>query len=678
MPRKRTLSIDDLFRVKSFLSIRLSPDGRHAVVCVRSVDRKERMNVSRLWLYRREDDSFEQVTSGQADGDARWLDLETFVFPASKRQKDEEESDKPFGRTRLYSMSVRGGEPRLRATLDGKVWDMAVSPDGRRLALAYSPNRQAGPEQHREWAKTPPPIVPSHLHWKLDGTGPLAEEHPRVYLMDLGGQRWAEQKVLPNSPRLWHGAVQWLSEGRLMFLRHDADRKDVSVDIVVSDLKGAMRVLPAPEGPKTGVGCSPDGRLLVFTGNDDPRRGGYLPAFLYLRSTDSADRSCEILARTDGRMGGQLTLSDVFSTGPSDFKWQDGTHVVGLHSVRGRTELLRVEVGSGRSEVLAGGSGTVQTFDAAADTVLYAWGDFTSVGELYRLGRRRPVSRLNAPVSRLFDIAPQRWQVRSERGVRVDTFLWATPAQMAARRRSLPLVVYVHGGPVLQIGEGAFHEYAWLAHEGYAVLACNPRGSGGYGAKHGLAAFGNWGDRDAHDILAVRRDALRRYPQFDPKRTFIVGGSYGGYMTNWMLTRHPRVFRAGIAQRSISNHMSFAGTSDFSTHFTVGALGIENIWQDPVRAWERSPLARVAQVRAPLLLTHADNDLRCPVGQAEEMFVALVEMGKKVNEDVRFVLFRGESHGLSRGGKPDNRRARLQEILAWLKKHDAPCTRRAP
>jgi len=171
-------------------------------------------------------------------------------------------------------------------------------------------------------------------------------------------------------------------------------------------------------------------------------------------------------------------------------------------------------------------------------------------------------------------------------------------------------------------------------------------------------------------VLAVRRDALRRYPQFDPARTFIVGGSYGGYMTNWMLTRNPGVFRAGVTQRSLADHISFAGTSDFSSHFAFSVLGIDSIWDDPMRAWQLSPLSRAPQVRDPLLILHSEDDLRCPLGQAEELFVALVQTGKRVDEDVRLVVFRQESHGLSRGGRPENRRVRLQEILGWLRKHD--------
>jgi len=171
MPR-RTISIDDLFKVRVITDLRLSPDGRHAAVGVRMPDPDEQGNSSTLWLYRREGESFEQVTRGPADANPVWLNATTVLFASSKREKSEEEADKPFPHTRLYTMSVRGGEPFLRATLDGHVWDMEVSPDGARLALAFSPNRTAPARQRRARVKAPPPTVPRHLHWKLDGTVP--------------------------------------------------------------------------------------------------------------------------------------------------------------------------------------------------------------------------------------------------------------------------------------------------------------------------------------------------------------------------------------------------------------------------------------------------------------------------------------------------------------------------
>jgi len=444
---RRTLSIDDVFKVKVITDLRVSPDGRCAVVCVRTPDPVEQRNVSTLWLYRREDDSFEEITRGPADTAPSWLDADTILFTASKREKNEEEQDKPFPRTRLYTVSLRGGEPRLRATLDGHVWDMKPSPDSKRLALSFSPNSQGSARQRKTWAKALKPTVPLHLHWKLDGVGFLPDAHPSVYVMQTAGRRWGKPRLLVKGPNFWDTGVQWVDCNRLVFMRWDADRKDTVTDIMLADLRGRRQRLATPVGPLFGGCPSPDGKQLVFCGNEDPRRGSYLPTMLYARSTHPADKSWRLLVQTDGQLGEQSTLSDVFVMGAPGFRWQADGHVVGLHSIHGRTELVRVAVDSGRMEVLSGNRGVAQLFDVAGETVLYAWGDYTRPGELYRLGRRRPVSRLNAAVSRRFDIVPERWQVRTDKGVRVDTFLWAMRAQLRAGRRSLPLVVYVHCRP---------------------------------------------------------------------------------------------------------------------------------------------------------------------------------------------------------------------------------------
>jgi dipeptidyl aminopeptidase/acylaminoacyl peptidase len=225
---------------------------------------------------------------------------------------------------------------------------------------------------------------------------------------------------------------------------------------------------------------------------------------------------------------------------------------------------------------------------------------------------------------------------------------------------------------MVQAGQSPFHEYTWLAQTGYAVVTCNPRGSTGYGAKHGAAIYADWGNKDMKDLLAVREETLRRHPQFDPKRAFIMGGSYGGYATNWMITRKPGLFRAAVTDRCVFNSLSFAGTSDFSNVFPPSEMGLSNIWEDPMKVWKLSPASLLPNVTEPLLILHSDNDWRCPISQAEELFTGLVELGKRIGEDVRLVMFKGESHGLSRGGRPENRRVRLEEILAWIRKHDRP------
>lgn len=667
---KNKLTIDDLFKIKSIRSIRWSPDGDYAVVVIGSTNVKEQRNETALWLYRSDDHSFRSITRGPNDSNAGWLDNTTILFMAAKRDLKAEEDDKPFGKTRFYTMSVLGGEAMLAAEIEGSVEAWELSPSGKKIALVMSPHPPTTVRQREIWKKAPFPKIGTNLRYKMDAVGYLPDEFPGIFYAKIRKDRWLPPKPVTAAGEYRHMGVQWLDDHRLVFSRWEPNRKDFLARLFLTDLKGNQQELPTYGGEVGDFAISPDGAKVVFCGNPDPRRGGYLPSNIYRRSTDSNDPNFECLTDTIGKFGEQITISDVHGLGASKpLQWLDNENLVALHAIKGRTELVRLNTATGEQQVVSQGLGIVHTFAVNGEQILYARGDYTTIDELYRQGQAKPISNLNSKLYKKF-LIPQRWQFESEPGVSIDAWLWATDDQLLAKQKTLPLVLYVHGGPHVQTGEGPFHEYSWLAREGYPVVIANPRGSTGYGAEHGAAIFGNWGDKDIIDILAVREETLKKYPQFDPARIFIAGGSYGGYMTNMMVTRYPDLFRAGITQRSISNFLSFAGTSDFSNYFPMSAIGIENIWENPSKAWEQSPLARAPEVKTPLLIIHSDADHRCPVSQAEELFVALVELGRKIDEEVRLVIFKGESHGLSRGGKPENRKVRLEEILNWLKKHD--------
>lgn len=675
MAKKKSLEISDLFKLHVIKSVRWSPTGMHAVVVVGSSNVDEQRMETSLWLFHHEDGSFHQITYGPADGEPKWLDEETILFTASKRQPNEEEEDKPFSKVRFYTMSVRGGEPKLAGTVEGIVYDWDLNPARNRMVLSFAPHPDAKKATVEVWKKIQRPIVAHNLRYKMDGTGYLPSAYPSIYVMNLRKKSWSKPKVVIDRPGLWDSQPRWLTNDKIIFHRWHADHKDTLTALFVTDLKGNYHQLPTYAGDIGGYDISPNGKWLVFSGNPDSRKSSFLPSNLYVRSTNPKDKDWRCITDTPGKMGEQITMSDIIemSFGSGPLRWLDDDTIVTLHSHSGRTDLVKVDAEDGAMTTLVGESGVVHCFDVKNDHILYARGGHELIDELFLLVNEKPVSALNEDVRDKFDIGPERWEVETEDDVKVDTFLWITPEQRKATRKSLPLVFYVHGGPQLQTG-GPYFEYTWLAHQGYPVVTANPRGSTGYGAAHGKAIFGNWGDRDVFDLLAVFNDVLERYPQFDPERVFCVGGSYGGYMTNMMLTRHPGLFRAGVTQRSICNFMSFSGTSDFSNFFPGTALGLDHIWEDPERAWERSPISKVQDVSDPLLIIHSDQDHRCPLSQAEELFVALVEMGKIINEDVRMVVFRGESHGLSRAGKPENREVRLQEVLNWIQKHDKDMT----
>jgi dipeptidyl aminopeptidase/acylaminoacyl peptidase len=205
------------------------------------------------------------------------------------------------------------------------------------------------------------------------------------------------------------------------------------------------------------------------------------------------------------------------------------------------------------------------------------------------------------------------------------------------------------------------HEFQLLAARGFAVLFTNPRGSRGYGQAHVEAVQGDWGGPDFRDVMAAT-DHVLTLPGLDGERLGVTGGSYGGYLTNWIIGHTDR-FRCAVTQRSVVNLHSMAGTCDFNFGDTEYFGG--NAWDRPERLLAQSPLTYAASIRTPLLILHSEGDLRCPIEQAEQLFAALKCLGREV-EFVRFS--REANHGLSRGGPPDLRLDRLERIVGWMER----------
>lgn len=225
-----------------------------------------------------------------------------------------------------------------------------------------------------------------------------------------------------------------------------------------------------------------------------------------------------------------------------------------------------------------------------------------------------------------------------------------------------PAVLYVHGGPQVSYGETFFHEMQLLSAKGYGVIMINPRGGSGYGQEFVASILGNYGDEDYQDLLNGLDYVLKNYPSIDEESVYLAGGSYGGFMTNWMVTHTDR-FRAAVTQRSISNWISFYGSSDIGPSFVEFQLGADLTEAD--KLWKMSPLAYAENAKTPLLIIHGEEDYRCPLEQGEQFYIAM----QKNKIDTRLAIFPESSHGLSRNGKPNLRIERLEEILEWFKKH---------
>jgi dipeptidyl aminopeptidase/acylaminoacyl peptidase len=263
----------------------------------------------------------------------------------------------------------------------------------------------------------------------------------------------------------------------------------------------------------------------------------------------------------------------------------------------------------------------------------------------------------------------ERFVAVSSGGAEVDAWI-VTPPDLDTSRR-YPVLLNVHGGPFTQTGNRFFDEAQIQAAAGYVVLLSNPRGSSGRDTAWGRAICGprdrfdpgtGWGTVDADDVMAVLDTALARYPFIDGERAGLLGGSYGGYMTSWIVG-HSNRFKAACSERAVNNLLSLEWNSDVATMFRT-ELGVSHL-DDPNEYLRRSPITYVREMTTPLLIIHSENDLRCPITQAEELFVALRTLGK----EVEFYRFPDESHELSRSGSPVHRVQRAEIILEFFDRH---------
>jgi dipeptidyl aminopeptidase/acylaminoacyl peptidase len=226
-----------------------------------------------------------------------------------------------------------------------------------------------------------------------------------------------------------------------------------------------------------------------------------------------------------------------------------------------------------------------------------------------------------------------------------------------------PALLNIHGGPHMMYGHNFFDEFQVYAGAGYVVIYTNPRGSQGYGEAFTRAVIGDWGGVDYADVMAGLDTALQHCDFIDPQRLGVMGGSYGGFMTSWIVGHTPR-FQAACSERAVNNIYTLFGTSDIGHTFSEAESGYLP-WDNLQWYIERSPLTYAEDITTPLLILHAENDLRCAIEQAEQLFVALKKQGK----DVLFVRFPDENHEMSRTGKPRHRLERYGFILDWFKRY---------
>ncbi|QKR00220.1 S9 family peptidase [Metallosphaera tengchongensis] len=343
-----------------------------------------------------------------------------------------------------------------------------------------------------------------------------------------------------------------------------------------------------------------------------------------------------------GKTCGSYVLTDVFD-GSKDRVVYVNDEVISMGQEGGSTNLFRIV--DGKVERMTSGNHVVRFFDYDGVSLAYSVTTPEKPSLLYHEeGVYDPNPELKgfSPVEVKSEI--QGWGIITGEGN--------------------PTILFIHGGPHMAYGYSYFTEFQFFASQGFNVLYANPAGSQGYGEEFARRCVGNWGGEDMRQLLQFLNDAKK---QFNLSGKFgVTGGSYGGFMTNWIVTQTD-VFSAAVSERSISNLVSMCGTSDIGFWFNAVESGIEDPWTEESieKLTKMSPIYYVKRVKTPIMLIHGEDDFRCPVEQAEQFHVAL----RSNNVESVLVRYPGEGHEHARKGKPENMVHRLSKKLEWFEEH---------
>jgi dipeptidyl aminopeptidase/acylaminoacyl peptidase len=652
----RPITSDDLLALPVLNDPQISPDGRQVAFTVTRADRDANAYRTHLWLVPSGGGDARQLTAAPArDTGPRWSPDGTQIAFVSDRG----------GEKQVWVIRVDGGEARALTSGKRSPADLAWSPDGRWLAFVGKPDAAGRDESDVR--------VISRLRYKQDGEGFWDGRWKHVFVVPASGGDISQV----TQGDFDHLTPAWSPDGAsLAYTANpdpDADLTNVS-DIWVVPVGGAAppRRLSRGIGPAQSPAWSPDGTTIAYIGHDNACWGATNWRVWAVR-TGGADPVC--LTQGDDRSVGHHLLTDLRAH-PSGggLSWSpDAQRVFFMIADGGSTQIASVAASGGPIRVETRGDHELIgcSLDRAGRTVACVESDALSPGEaaVTVVGAgpshlRRLTDLAGPPLHSLALSRPERFQFESLDGFVVKG--WVMRPVSAAMGTPCPAVLKIHGGPHAAYGNAFFHEFQLLAAEGYGVIYLNPRGSQGYGQAFTAATRHDWGGKDYADLMRGLDHALAAHPWIDSTRLAVSGGSYGGFMTNWVVG-HTRRFRAAVTDRSISNAYSQWGTSDLAY--------MKGFWEYPGEPWEcpqfyleRSPITYVREIRTPLLIIHSENDFRCPMEQAEQLFVAL----RKQGTPTMLIRFPNESHDLSRSGQPRHRVERLRHMLTWFRTYLAP------
>lgn len=636
----KRIEIDTFLKFQFLSSPQFSPGGTKIAFTVSRPDLGSNGYLSDLYLYDLETKSVSRITTG---GDAKtwaWTPDNTLLFSAART--DAEKRNKENGITHLYAISPSGGEAVCRASVPAVITGIHLLPDGRYLLTIRHDNYKDTRKKSYE--------VFDELPFWGNGQGYTNAKRNRYAVYDLksGDLTYVDDE--------WTDCSQYSVFGNLLLYKAYPWKQSVMgirPGVYLYDLATGEKVtLIDPDSIRTGVVSLLDEKTAIIAATDDSYKDTTKYCDFYRMNL--ADGSMELIHPYESSIGISSVGSDSRFGSGQTFKAVNGEFYY-VSTVGDFSHLYKISRDGTVSGPLTEGS-SCDSFDLANGHIASMEFCGMQIAELFVDGVQ--VTHLNDWLTEEYDVrTPEAFTFTASDGYEIHG--WVLKPAGYEEGKSYPGILNIHGGPRTVYSDVYYHEMQMWANRGYFVFFCNPRGSDGRGTDFGNIN-GLYGTVDYQNLMDFTDEVLKRYPMIDASRLGVAGGSYGGFMTNWIIGHTDR-FHAAASQRSISNWVSFEHNSDIGHTFILNNQG-GNTRTDVELLWKQSPLQFAPNCKTPTLFIHSDEDYRCYMAEGLAMFSAI----KRNGCPAKLCLFHGENHELSRSGKPENRLDRMREIIEWM------------
>jgi len=659
------LQLEDFTKFKFLSGLKFSPSGSHAAFVVHRMDVEENKYLSNIWVLDTKTKKYFQLTSFNEERGFVWLDDDYILFAGSRNPKDKEKAESGEEFTKYYKINIHGGEATEAFVIPKKVTEiLPVDDDTFLVILLYNVNKKdleglSEEEKKKELERRKEEKdyeVFDEIPFWANGEGVINKDRGRLYVYKLSDNKL--QPITDEYTDVYSLKLNKDKTKAVFIGKSYKGKMPLTSDVYIYNLKVGELKKVNKDSDFSYRYVDFLGDKIICAGTDMKKYGINENSKFYILE-ESGERRC-ITPELDMSLGNSVNSDVRYGSGFS-FK-AEGDYLYFISTERYNAYLNRINL-EGKIEKVIDKDGSVDMFDVCGDNILFIGFRGLKLLELYEYkdGQEIQITDFNEWVQKEKKLSkPERVEVETRPGHFIDG--WVIKPVDYEEGKKYPAILDIHGGPKTVYGEVYFHEMQYWASEGYFVFFCNPVGSDGRGNEF-ADIRGKYGTIDYEDIMKFTDYVLENYKDIDPERVGVTGGSYGGFMTNWIIGHTDR-FKAAVSQRSISNWFTEFGTTDIGYYFVPDQVG-GTPWDNFEKYWDNSPLKYADKVKTPTLFLHSDEDFRCWLAEALQMFTALKYFGV----ESRLVICHGENHDLSRSGKPKHRIRRLKEITDWFNKY---------